>query len=289
MERLVIIDGNALIHRAYHALPPLKTKQGKLVNAVYGFTSILLRVMRELQPDYLAATFDLAGPTFRHLDYQDYKATRVKPAQELYDQIPLIKKIVKSLNIPIYQKKGFEADDLIGTIVQKTKGKKIKNIIISGDLDTLQLVSRQTEVQTLKTGIKNIAVYNQAAVKKRYGFQPKQLVDFKALAGDSSDNIPGVIGLGEKTAIKLIKEFGSLKQLYQKLPTSNLSPKLKARLLEYQKEAFLSYHLATIQQKVPLDFDLKKCRWQKYDYQKVTSLLNKLEFDSLIKRLPVLN
>ena len=287
MKTLVIIDGNALIHRAYHALPPLKTKKGQLVNAVYGFISILFKIIRELKPDYLAVTFDLTGPTFRDLEYKEYKAKRVKPPQELYDQIPLIKKIVKALEIPIYEKKGFEADDIIGTIVQKTKKQKIKNIIVTGDLDTLQLINKQTEIYTPQKGLKDIVVYNQAAVKKRYGLSPKQIIDFKGLRGDPSDNILGVPGIGQKIAIDLIKKFGSLKKLYQNLSQSDLNPKLKARLLEYKDQAFFSQYLATIKRDVLIDFNLKKCQRGEYHKEKVIKLLKKLEFNSLIKRLSV--
>jgi len=289
MKKLVLIDGNALIHRAYHALPPLKTKKGQLVNAVYGFVSILFRVIKELKPNYLAATFDLAGPTFRDVEYKEYKAKRVKPPQELYDQIPLIKEIVKALGIPIFEEKGFEADDVIGTIVQKTKDNPpangIKNIIITGDLDTLQLVNKQTEIHTPKKGIKDMIIYDPKAVKERYGLLPKQITDLKGLKGDPSDNIPGVPGIGEKTAIDLIKKFGSLKRIYQDLPQSDLAPKLKAKLLEYKEQAFFSQYLATIKKDVVIDFNLKKCGWGKFNHAKVIKLLEKLEFNSLIKRL----
>jgi len=281
----VLIDGNALIHRAYHALPPFKTKKGQLVNAIYGFVSILFKVIKELKPDYLATTFDLPGPTFRNIEYKEYKAKRVKPPQELYDQIPLIKEIVKALDIPIYEKKGFEADDVIGTIVQKTKDQRIKNIIITGDLDTLQLVSKQTEVHTPLKGVKEMIVYDSAMVKKRYDLTPKQINDFKGLKGDPSDNIPGVAGIGQKTAVDLIKRFGSLKKLYQDFPQSDLNPKLKARLLEYKGDAFFSQYLVTIKKDVPINFNLKKCGWGEFNRSKVIKLLKKLEFNSLIKRL----
>ena len=285
MKRLILIDGNALIHRAFHALPPLKTKKGKIVNAVYGFSSILFRIIQELEPDYLIATFDLAGPTFRDLEYQGYKAKRVKPPQELYDQIPLIKKLVKALFIPIYEKKGFEADDLIGTIVQKVKDKKIKVIIVTSDLDVLQLVNKQTEIYTLKKGIKDTVVYDQKAVKERYGLLPRQIIDYKGLKGDPSDNIIGVPGVGEKTAIDLIKKFGNLEKLYQKSNINTLNPKLQARLLEYQGQAFFSRYLVTIKKDVPIDFDLRKWQLEKKNRTKTIKLLEKLEFKSLIKRL----
>ena len=286
-KKLVILDGNALVHRAYHALPPFKTKKGQLVNAVYGFTSIVFRLIQDLKPDYLVATFDLPGPTFRHAEYQEYKAKRVKPPQELYDQFPLIKEIVKALEIPIYEKKGFEADDLIGTIVHKVAKQKIKSVIVTGDLDTLQLINKYVNVYTPK-GIKETIVYDIEAVKKRYGLNPNQMIDYKGLRGDPSDNIPGVPGVGEKTATELIKEFGSLEKLYQALETSDLNPKLKARLLEYKEDAFFSQKLVTIKKDVPFDFNLTKCRWGKFNHSKVVKLLKKLEFRSLIERLSMI-
>jgi len=290
MKKLVIIDGNALIHRAFHALPPLKTKKGKLVNAVYGFISILFGVIQGLKPDYLVATFDLAGPTFRDLEYKKYKAKRVKHSQELYDQIPKIKEIVKALEIPIYEKKGFEADDIIGTIVSKVSSFKfqVSSMIITGDLDMLQLVDKNTEVHVPKKGIKDIVVYNTLAVKERYNLKPGQIIDLKGLKGDASDNIPGVPGIGEKTAIKLIERFGSIKKLYQVIDTSDLDPKLKARLLEYKEQAFFSQYLVTIKKDVLINFDLEKCKWGDYNKKKVIKLLEKLEFNSLIKRFDMI-
>ncbi|PIP16015.1 MAG: hypothetical protein CO003_01910 [Candidatus Portnoybacteria bacterium CG_4_8_14_3_um_filter_44_15] len=286
MKNLVILDGNALIHRAYHALPPFKTKKGQLVNAIYGFISVLFRVIKELKPDYLAATFDLAGPTFRDLEYDQYKAKRVKAPQDLYDQIPLVKEFVKTLNIPIYEKSGFEADDAIGTIVSQAASHRppVRSIIVTGDLDTLQLIDKNTEVYNLKKGVNSVAVYNIKAVEKRYGLKPKQIVDFKALKGDPSDNIPGVLGVGEKTAVELVKRFGSLKKLYADLSKSNLNPKLKARLLEYKKDAFFSYRLASIRKDVPMKFNLSDAKWGEYDRDKVIKFLGKMEFKSLTKR-----
>lgn len=288
MKTLVLIDGNAWIHRAYHALPPFKDKKGRLVNAVYGFTSILFRIIQELKPDYLVATFDLAGPTFRNLEYQEYKAKRVKPPQDLYDQIPLVKEVVKALEIPIYEKEGFEADDLIGTIVEKIKEKEINKFIVTGDLDTLQLVDKKTHIFTSKKGLRNTFIYDVKAIKDRYGLKPEQIVDYKGLKGDSSDNIPGVPGIGEKTAIDLVKKFGSLKKLYQDLSQSDLKPQLKARLLEYKKQALFSYYLATIKKDVPIKFNLAEAKWGKIDSEKIVKLLEKFGFKSLIKRLDVI-
>lgn len=290
MKKLVIIDGNALIHRAFHALPSLKTKKGELVNAVYGFISILFKVIQDLKPYYLAVTFDLAGPTFRNLEYKDYKAKRIKAPQELYDQIPLIKKVVKTFNIPIYEKKGFEADDIIGTIVEKINKKKFKIeiFIVTGDLDTLQLIDKNINIYTFKKGISNAFIYNRNEVKKRYGLTPKQIIDFKGLKGDFSDNIPGVPGIGDKTASDLLKKFNNLDNLYKKLNQSNLNIKLKARLLEYKEQAFFSRRLATIKKDILLDFNLKENKWGNYDLKKVESLLKTLDFNTLIKRLSVI-
>ncbi|MFH1611921.1 MAG: 5'-3' exonuclease H3TH domain-containing protein [bacterium] len=293
MKKLIIIDGNALVHRAFHALPPLKTKKGELVNAVYGFASILFRVIKDLNPDYIVATFDLAGPTFRDIEYKEYKAKRVKGPQELYDQFPLVKKVISVLEIPIYEKKGFEADDLIGTIVATMRAKKpnVRNIIVTGDLDVLQLVDKNTEVYTLKRGIKDTMVYDEGAIMERYGLKPNQVTSFKGLKGDPSDNILGVPGVGEKTAINLIKEFGSLNKLYDKLEESDLNPKLKARLLEYKEQAFFSQKLATIKCDVTIGFKLSDCRWAKSDKvqervkENIIKLLQKMNFKTLVTRL----
>lgn len=217
-KTLILIDGHALVHRAFHALPPLNTGGGELVNAVFGFTSILLKVLKDLAPDYIAATFDLAGPTFRHKEFEDYKATRVKAPDELYAQIARVKDVLGAFNIPVYEKEGFEADDVIGTIARQAKKDKVKTIIVTGDLDTLQLVDKDTEVFTLKKGVKDTVFYDEAAVRARFeGLGPEQMVDYKGLKGDPSDNIPGVPGVGEKTAIELLKQYGSLDELYKEL------------------------------------------------------------------------
>src|SRR3989344_59712 len=217
-EKLVLIDGNAIVHRAFHALPPLTSPRGNVVNAVFGFSSIVIKMIRELKPEYIGATFDLAGPTFRHEQFEDYKAKRVKAPQELYDQIPLVKQIVTALGIPIYEMQGYEADDVIGTIsshIKKTDG--VKLIIMTGDLDTLQLVEGdKVVVSTLRKGLNDIVVYDEKAVMDRYGLAPNQLADYRGLKGDPSDNIPGVTGIGEKTASTLIQKYGSLENLYEK-------------------------------------------------------------------------
>ncbi len=287
--KLVIIDGNALIHRSFHALPPtLRTKDGELVNAVYGFSAVLLKAWRELKPDYIALTLDMKGPTFRHLKYKEYKATRIKAPQDLYDQIPRVKEVAKAFNIPIFELQGFEADDLIGTI-DKTVGPEVEKIIVTGDMDTLQLVDSSTKVFTMGHGLSESVVYDDARVKERYGLAPDQMIDYKALRGDPSDNIPGVRGIGEKTATKLLQEFGTLDNLYKKFQIPNskfqIPPRVVDLLLEHKKDAYLSKDLATIKLDVPIKFDLEKCRAYDFDREKVAGLFSELGFKSLLPRV----
>jgi DNA polymerase-1 len=288
MKKLVLIDGNALVHRAFHAIPPLTTKKGEIVNAVYGFISILFKVLNELKPEYVAATFDLAGPTFRHEEFEDYKATRVKGPQELYDQLGRVKQVVAALNIPIYEKEGFEADDVIGTLARQAK-EEIKDdleiIIVTGDLDTLQLINEKVKVYTLRKGIKDVTLYDKKSVEERFGgLGPNQMADFKGLKGDPSDNIPGVPGIGEKSAISLLKEHGTLEDLYDNLYL--LPQKISAKLEENKDQAFFSKYLATIKTNVPVQLDLQKCKLHDYDENEVRKLFGELEFHSLLNRLP---
>jgi DNA polymerase-1 len=294
-KKLIIIDSNSVIHRAFHALPPLTTKKGELVNAVYGFLLVFFKAIKDFQPDYLAACFDYPAPTFRHKKYKEYKAKRPAAPEELYQQIPKVKEILKGFNIPIFEKEGFEADDIIGTIAQLASKKqiipKVDIIILSGDLDTLQLINQKIKVYSLRKGVKDIILFDQDLVKEKYGgLTPNQLLDFKALRGDPSDNIPGVTGIGEKTAISLLLTFGSLENIYKEIEGNSekakgLKPKLKETLLKYKDQAFFSKAIAKIKKDVPIDFDLKKCQWGEYNKEKVTQILKDLEFYSLIKRL----
>ena len=292
-KQLIIFDGNALIHRAFHALPPLTTKKGELVNAVYGFLLVFLRTLREFRPEFIAVAFDFPGPTFRHRKYKLYKANREKAPDELYQQIPKTKEILENLGVQVFEKEGYEADDIIGTIAKNVSQDKalsdIEIIIVSGDLDTLQLVDEKTKVYALRKGVKDIVLYGEKNVEEKYGgLKPKQLSDFKALRGDPSDNIPGVFGIGEKTAISLLEEFGSVENLYkslsQKSPAGGINPNLKAKLKEYKEKAFISKMLAELKYDVPVDFDLGKCRWGEYDKEKIAQILSAYEFNSLIKR-----
>jgi len=290
-QKFVIIDSNALVHRAFHAIPELTTKKGVQINAVYGFFLVLIKLIKELKPDYLVATFDLAGPTFRHKQYKEYKAKRVKAPDSLYEQIPIIKDFLRALEVPIYEKQGFEADDVIGTISKKIPGKqsdpRIKTIILTGDLDTLQLIDDQTEVYTFKKGIRDTTTYNAERVIERFTIEPDQLVDYRALKGDPSDNIPGVLGIGDKTASQLIKQFGTLENLYSEIesnaPSSaSIRERVRKLLIDNKDQAFFSKTLSTIRLDVPVDLDLKDCKWNgftdgfesiltEYDFSKILS------------------
>jgi len=295
-KRLIVIDSNSLIHRAYHALPRLTTKKGELVNAVYGFLLVFFKAIREFQPDYIVASFDSPGPTFRHKKYKKYKAKRPPAPEELYKQIPKVKEVLKVFGVPIFEKEGFEADDIIGTISKVAPKKQIipeiETIILSGDSDTLQLIDAHTKVYALKKGVKETVLYDVEKFKERYqGLQPEQLSDLRALEGDPSDNIPGVAGIGEKTAIKLIKEFKNLENLYQSLEKKNkkikeLKPKLVETLLQSKEQAFFSKMLATIRKDVPINLEFKKCSFEEYNKEKVIQIFKDFGFRSLIKRLP---
>src|SRR3989339_213712 len=289
-KKFVIIDGNAIVHRAYHALPPMTVK-GTMVNAVYGFTSMLLKVLKDLQPDYLAVTFDVAGGTFRHKKYKEYKATRVKADQSLYDQMPLVHQIVEAFGVPIYEKQNYEADDVIGTVVTNLQSSifSLHSIIVTGDMDTMQLVNEKTSVYGLRKGMSDIAMYNPEEVKKKYGFGPEFVVDYKALRGDASDNIPGVPGIGEKTAVELITKIGGIKKIYENIKTlkhKNIGEGVIKKLIAGEESAKMSHDLATLDCNVPdLDFDLEKCDVKKFNKAKLSEMLKKFEFWSLVKRL----
>jgi DNA polymerase I len=292
-KKIVIADGNSIIHRAYHALPRLSTKGGKLVNAVYGFLLVFFKVVEELKPDFFAVAFDLPAPTFRHKKYKEYKATRKKAPQELYDQIPIIKEVLKELNVAMFEKSGFEADDIIGTIAQRTKEDSpgISIIIATGDSDALQLIDETTKVYVLRKGVKDIVLYDEKTIGEKFsGLKPGQLIDYKALRGDTSDNIPGVKGVGDKTAIDLLLKFGSLENIYKEIKedsekSADLKGKLREILLSSEKQAFFSKEMVILDRKSPIDFQLEECKWGGYDKEKVIKSFNDLEFYTLAKKL----
>ena len=287
-KKLVIIDGNALIHRSFHAIPPtLRTKDGLLVNAVYGFSSFLLKALTEIKPDHVILTLDKKGPTFRHEVYSDYKATRIKAPDELYEQIPVVKRVAEAFNIPIFEMSGFEADDLIGTICNIPETKELEKIIITGDMDTLQLVNEKTKVYTMSRGLSDSVLYDEEKIREKYGFGAQTIVDYKALRGDPSDNIPGVKGVGEKSATELLLTFKNLDNLYQAVEQKD--KRIKDRIINLLKEdrnkAYLSKELATINRNVPIKFNQQLFDFYNFDSKKVFELFSELEFKSLLAKV----
>lgn len=296
MKKLVLIDANAIIHKVFYALPELTNRKGEQINAIYGFSSILLKIINELKPNYIAAAYDLAAPTFRHIEYKEYKAKRVKKPDELIEQIPKTKEILKGFNVSVLEKKGFEADDVIGTIAKRFTNKKIEILILTGDLDTLQLVDKNIKVYSLRKGMTDIMIYGEKEVFERYELKPEQMIDYKGLRGDPSDNIPGVVGVGEKTAINLLKEFRTIENLYNKIEKITdkqiekhkfFTKKLVERLKENKEMAFFSKRLATIREDVPIKVSLKDLDWKKhFNIKKAEQAFVQFHFQSLIKRLP---
>jgi len=283
VKKLVILDGHAIIHRAFHAIQPLNTSSGELVNAVFGFTSMLLNILEIEKPDYIAIAFDRKGKTFRHHADANYKATRKKTAPELIGQIGRIYEIARAFSIPIFSENGFEADDILGGICEKVKAEDLHVVVVSGDRDLLQLVNEKVSVHDLSGGYRKSVNFNPEAVEKKYGFPPKFIPDFKGLAGDASDNLKGVEGIGEKTATSLIQEFGSLEKIYENL--EKIKPTVQAKLEKNQENAFLSKRLATIRRDAQIEWQLEDCRLNDFDRKKVLGLFENLEFHSLIKRL----
>ncbi len=291
-KRLIIIDSNSLLHRAFHALPPLTDKSGEQTGAIYGFLLILFKAINDLKANYIVACFDTKAPTFRHKKFEDYKAHRPKTPNEILLQFPKIKEILEKLRIPIFEKEGFEADDLIATIATtvKKQSDNLEIYILSGDLDNLQLVDKTIKVYTLGKGIKDTVVYDQERVFSRFGVTPKQMVDFKALSGDAADNISGVPGIGKKTAAELIKKFDSVKNLYSEISQgmANIKPRIKDLLIDNKKTALLALELVEMKKNVDIDFLLKDCEFGKFNLKEVENKLKSFDFNTLINRLPLL-
>ena len=289
MPRLMLLDSNGLIYRGYHALPPLTTSRGELVNAVFGFCSILLRGIQDLQPEYVAACFDLPGPTFRHEQFAEYKATRAPMPDDLRSQFPLVRQVVAALRIPVYEMAGFEADDVIGTITRDLDARGgIDTTIVTGDLDMLQIVSDHTRLMTTRQGVDSTIYYDPAKIWERFELRPDQMIDYKALKGDPTDNIPGIPGVGEKTAAKVIGQFGSLEGLYGRI--DEVKPdKLHDKLVAARDQVFASRELSRIVRDLPITLDLEAARLSDYDRAEVVRLFREFEFRTLIDRLPPLS
>jgi DNA polymerase-1 len=289
-KKFMLIDGHALAYRAFFALPvdAFSTSEGELTNAVYGFLLILLHALQEEEPDYIAVTFDAAAETFRHEEYEEYKAHRPPMREEMRSQMDRIRQAVGALNIPIFELEGYEADDLIGSLARQASEQGVETIVVTGDNDTLQLVTPSVRVMTPgghSQRFSDAKLFDEEGVHKKYGIEPHLLADYKALVGDKSDNIPGVAGIGDKTARQLIQEYGTVEEIYDHLEEIKSGRARKA--LEGQKEqALLSKRLATIVTAAPITLDLEKCRTSDYDRQEVTELFRELEFRSLVQRLP---
>lgn len=286
-KRLVIIDSHSLLYRAFHALPPLANAKGQPTGAVYGFLLTLFKAVKDLKANCIVACFDTKKPTFRHQDFKEYKIHRPEMPKDIVPQIAMLKEVLTAFEIPLFEKDGFEADDLIATIVEKNRKENLEMYVLSGDLDNLQLIDEKTKVYTLGKGIKDSVVYDRQKVIERFGVDPGKMNDFKALTGDVSDNVPGVPGIGKKTAADLIKEFGSVENLYSEISTNTalLKPKVKEALVNNKDKAFLSLQLVKAKKDVPIDFDLKSCQFGSFNQEKVKFVFNQLGFNSLVDRL----
>lgn len=283
-KKLVLIDGHAMVHRAFHAVPEqLTSRSGEAVNATFGFTSMLLKALLEEKPDYIALTFDRPTPTFRHQQYAQYKAHRPSMPDNMRPQFGRIREMVQAFGIPIYEKDGFEADDVLGTLSVQAAQQGVETIIYTGDMDTLQLVNEHVMVKVAKRGISEITEYNPESVKARYGLVPAKLPDFKGLVGDTSDNIPGVPGIGEKTASRLIAQYGDLEGVLAHL--DELKPKEQNLLREFAEQARESKYLATIVCDVPVQLDLAACRIGQMNRDGVLALFRELDFRTMVERL----
>ena len=283
---LVLFDGNNIVHRAFHALPPLTvSKTGETIGAIYGFVSMLLKILSELKPTHYAIAFDKKAPTFRHQLFDQYKAQRPKTPDELVNQLGRVRQMVEAFHIPIFELDDYEADDVLGTLSRQASEQGIDTIIVSGDADTMQLVSPRVKVLTPKRGFGDTLLYDETAVSQKYGVKPEHIADFKALVGDPSDNIPGVPSIGPVTATKLIQQFGSIDQIYAHIDEVT-PPKLQALLQQNEALARRSKELTTIVTQTPVILNLDDCQVSQYDRQEVTRLFRELEFFSLLPKLP---
>ncbi|MFR4998270.1 MAG: 5'-3' exonuclease H3TH domain-containing protein, partial [Clostridium paraputrificum] len=287
MEKILILDSNSLMNRAFYALPPLTNSEGVHTNAIYGFTNMLFKMQEEIKPDYIVAAFDKKAPTFRHKEYEDYKAGRKKMPPELAEQFPIIKDLLTLMGINIYEIDGFEADDIIGTVSRISEKNNIESFIVTGDKDALQLATEYTNVVITKKGVSETAVYNEKAFIDEFGVTPTQFIDVKGLMGDKSDNIPGVPGVGEKTAFKLIQTYGSVEGVLSNIDEIS-GKKLKENLTTYSEQAIFSKKLATIMTEVPIDISLEDIKNKdSYDREKLKKYLFKLQMKSLVSKLGI--
>ena len=280
----MLIDGPSLVYRGYFALPPLTMSDGTLVNAVFGFLQIVLRGMQDVKPDFAIVSFDVGKPQFRFDAYPEYKAGRPSMPDDLRGQFPIVREVAAMMGIPVRELSGYEADDVIGTLTKKATAQGVDTMIVSGDLDGLQLVDDHVRLLTTRMGVAATVIYDEARVMERYGLRPDQMLDYKALKGDTSDNIPGVPGVGEKTAISLLQQFGTLDGIYEHL--DEVKGKLRERLTEHRDSAFMSREIGRIVIDLPVELGLEEARTGRYDRRAVAQRFRELEFRSLIDRLP---
>ncbi len=301
MQRLILIDGNAILHRAFHALPPLTSKNGEVVNAVYGFFSMFLKILEDQKPDLLVVCFDRPKPTFRKELFVGYQAKRPKMSDDLVPQIKFVHDILEKAKVEIFEADGYEADDLIGTLANQTqnsklppkarlaKGGKTQNletIIVSGDRDLLQLVNSHVKMIAPITGLTNMIVYDDQKVEEKFGIKPSQIVDYKSLVGDASDNYPGVKGVGPKTAVNLLKEYNDLENIYKNLKKiRKKNEKLAIKLAEGIESAGLAQKLAGIVKNAPITLDIEKCAISNLDKEGLRKEFERFGFKTLVKRL----
>jgi len=281
MSKLVLIDAFAILHRAFHAIPPLTNKMGEPTNAVYGFVSMILRVITDLRPDSLAVCFDVKVPTFRHKEYKEYQSQRPPMADELSSQIQKAKDFLQAANIPIYLKPGYEADDLLGTIAKKGDFDEV--VIATGDKDILQLVDKKIKIYMPIAGLSSAKLFGEEEAKERMGVDPTQIPDYKALVGDPSDNYPGVAGIGPKTAIKLLEKYADIDKIYAHL--QDLEPKVREKLVKGKKDVILFHRLATIVKNVDIKIDFKGMKKWSIASKDVLKLFEEFGFKTLTKRI----
>ena len=291
MSKLVVIDGNSILNRAFYGImgnKMLMTADGTYTNAIYGFLSILFKITEDIKPEYLAVAFDLKAPTYRHKLYDGYKANRKGMPKELADQMPILKEILNAMNIEIIEKEGYEADDILGTLAKKASLEGIDTILLTGDRDSFQLAQDNVTIRIPRTkmGKTEEEDFDRNKVLEVYGVEPQKLIEVKGLAGDTSDNIPGVAGVGEKTAINLVKEYGSIEELYKKLEenTDNVKGKLREKLIENKEMAFLSKTLGTIDVNAPIEIELEEIKVKEWNKERVTELFKRLRFNRFLER-----
>ncbi|KRE70181.1 DNA polymerase I [Paenibacillus sp. Soil750] len=283
MDKLIIIDGNSIAFRAFYALPLLSNSSGLHTNAVYGFTTMLLKLIEEEKPTHFLVAFDAGKITFRHKEYTEYKGGRAKTPTELSEQFPLIKELLKAFKIPQFELSGYEADDIIGTLTKEADARGEKVLLVSGDKDMLQLASEQVTVAITRKGISEMDRFDPEAIKEKYGLTPNQIIDLKGLMGDTSDNIPGIPGVGEKTALKMLHDFGTVEEVLAN--TASLKGKMKEKVEEHAKSALMSKELATIYREVPMETAWESFRYDGFDGQALSSMFRKLEFKSLLEKM----